>query len=88
MISTGVGCLPTVLGNGSQLCRRLRVNRLVAAIRGQAQHHGVHLVSRGTGAVIAVLLGPGDAEPDVDTIEHLANASPCRLSAAKADGES
>ena len=33
VISTGIGCLPTVL----------------AAIRGQAQHHGVHLVSRGTG---------------------------------------
>jgi bacitracin resistance protein BacA len=31
-------------------------------------------------------LPPG--EPDVDTIEHSANASPCRLSAANADGES
>jgi hypothetical protein len=39
-------------------------------------------------AVIAVLLGTGDAEPNVDTIEPSTDASPCRLSAAKADGES
>jgi hypothetical protein len=69
VISTGVGCLPTVL----------------AAIRGQAQHHGVHPVSHGTGAGHRGAARYRDAEPDVDTIEHSANASPCCLSAAKAD---
>ena len=69
VISTGVGCLPTVL----------------AAIRGQAQHHGIHPVSHGTGAGHRGAARYRDAEPDVDTIEHSANASPCCLSAAKAD---
>jgi hypothetical protein len=84
VISTAVGLLPTVLATG-QLCRRPRVNRLVAAIRGQAEHHGVRLVSRRTGGGHRGAARYRDAEPDVDTIEHSANASPCRLSAAKAD---
>ena len=84
VISTGVDSCPPCWQRG-QLCRRLRVNRLVAAIRGQGQHHGVHLISRGTGGGHRGAARYRDAEPDVDTIEHSANASPCRLSAAKAD---
>ena len=80
------------VGNGGQLCGRVRVNRLVVAIRGQTQHHGVHLVSRGTGG------GHRDAArhraagaPDVIQKEPSTDASRRRWRvvaspAAKADG--
>gem|GEM_PF-4175713 len=70
-------------GNGGQLCRRLRVNRLVAAIRGQAPHHGVHLVSRGTGGGHRGAARYRDADEVLDPTPDLRSAVrrrlPCRL---------
>jgi hypothetical protein len=85
VISTGVGCLPTVLATGVSFVVGDASIAWLLRFRGQAQHHGVHLVSRGTGGGHRGAARYRDAEPDVDTIEHSANASPCRLSAAKAD---
>jgi undecaprenyl-diphosphatase len=88
VISTGVGCLPTVLATGVSFV--VGYASIAWLLRFVAKHSiTVFIWYRvALAAVIAVLLGTGDAEPDVDTIEHPANASPCRLSAAKADGES
>jgi len=88
VISTGVGCLPTVLATGVSFV--VGYASIAWLLRFVAKHSiTVFIWYRvALAAVIAVLLGTGDAEPDVDTIEHSANASPCRLSAAKADGES
>ena len=85
MISTGVGCLPTVLATGVSFV--VGYGSIAWLLRFVAKHSiTVFIWYRvALAAVIAVLLGTGDAEPDVDTIEHSANASPCRLSAAKAD---
>jgi bacitracin resistance protein BacA len=70
-------------GNGGQLCRRVRVNRLVAAIRGQTQHHGVHLVSRVTGGRHRRAARHRAAEPDVDTGEPSTDTSRPRLNAGE-----
>jgi hypothetical protein len=85
VISTGVGRLPTVLATGVSFVVGDASIAWLLRFRGQAQHHGVHLVSRGTGGGHRGAARYRDAEPDVDTIEHSANASPCRLSAAKVD---
>ena len=87
MISTGVGCLPTVLATGVSFV--VGYASIAWLLRFVAKHSiTVFIWYRVALAAVIAVLSTGDAEPDADTIEHSANASPCRLSAAKADGES
>jgi undecaprenyl-diphosphatase len=87
VISTGVGCLPTVLA--TEVSFVVGYASIAWLLRFVAKHSiTVFIRYRVAGGGHRGAARHRDAEPDVDTIEHSANARPCRLSAAEADGES